>query len=244
MSQRWLGAGHDSRSTFLFLQEFLIMIRQSAIRTGLFGCALILGMACASAQTTFDFSSLPAGVIDGNPLDNAANMVTVNLTNSSVQATFSDPNASRDFVFTAFGGVAGLTAPVILSDTGGNGTATSDVLDITLSKAINALTFNFALGNGLTGGDTLDASLFNGSTLVGTETFIGNANDTGVFNLDGLSVTGVVLSASTSAANGINYATVNLEPATLAAVPEPSGWTLLGAGLIGIIALRRRQATS
>ena len=71
-----------------------------------------------------------------------------------------------------------------------------------------------------------------------------NSFDTGVFNLDGLSVTGVVLSASTSAANGINYATVNLEPATLAAVPEPSGWTLLGAGLIGIIALRRRQATS
>jgi len=224
------------------LQEFLIMIRHSDIRAGLLGGALVLGMACASAQTTFDFSSLPAGVVNGNPLDNAANAVTVNLTNSSVQATFSDPNASGDFVFTSFGGVPGLAAPVILSDTGGNGSSTSDVLDITLSQAISALTFNFALGNGLTGGDTLTASLFNGSTLVGTETFIGNANDTGVFSLDGPSVTSVALSASTSAANGINYATVNLEPVTLAAVPEPSGWALLGTGLLGLLALRRRQA--
>lgn len=234
------------------------MVRPLNICAATLACALAVVSGSSFAQTpTFDLTTVPTADLNtaaqtGVSLD-ANGISGIALTNSPVTATFSDPGSSGDFYFTTNGGVAGLSAPVILSDSGGNGTATSDVLNITFSQAIGSFAFNFGLGNiasTLAGsvipipGDTLNVSFLNSAgTVIGTQSLTTTtANDTGLFSYNGAfgAISGVSLSATTSAAEQgvLNYATVNIE-----AVPEPTTWALMAAGLLamGGIARRRRQ---
>jgi hypothetical protein len=226
-------------------KEFRIMIRHDKIRAALVAGALVLASSAAFGQSTFIFPSASSSVI-GTALDNGPNAVTVGLTGTTTTATFSDPNSSGDFVFTPYGGVGGLNAPVILSDTGGNGTSTADVLDVSFSQAIGSLQFVFGLGNAVgDGGDTLNVALFDNGVQVGSENVVGSvANDTGLFTLNGTQVTSLVITATSTAANAAaaNYASVNIEPA-----PEPTTWALMGVGLLaaaGVARRRQRQAAA
>lgn len=216
------------------------MASQFKLGATLAACALMLGSAPAFADPTFDFSTVPASVIDYTPLDNGPNAVTVGLTGGSgVTATFSDPNSSGNFYFSQYeaGFFPAWNQPVVLSETGSSG----DTLDISFSQAISAIQFNFSLGN-FTAGDYLNVAVYNGSNLVTnisdatTQTYSGNQYSTGLFDYNGTAFTSLVITGT-----GVNgdLASINLAP-----TPEPSVWGLMGVGLLAVAAVARRRRSA
>jgi hypothetical protein len=218
------------------------MASNSKLGAALAACALVVGSAPALAQDpTFNFSTVPASIIDNIPIDNGAtNAVTVGLTGGSgVTATFTDPNDSGNFYFSAYEAqfIQSSGAPVVLSETGSSG----DTLDISFSQAISAIQFGFSLGN-LTAGDFLNVAAYNGSTLVNTfssatnTTYGGNQWSTGLFDYEGAPVTNLVITGSVGAASGNDLASINITP-----TPEPATWGMLGLGLLTLVAVARRR---
>jgi len=224
------------------------MASQIKFGAALAACALTLGSTSAfGADPTFNFSNVPASAVDSVPLDdgtaasNAAGdggPVTVGLTgNSGVTATFTDPNNSGNFYFSAYeaGFFKAWNQPVVLSETGSSG----DTLDVSFSQAINGIQFDFSLGNA-TAGDKLNVALYNDGTLLQTisdattTTYVtGGQYSTGVFDYHGAAITNLVITG-TAVTNSL--ASINLAP-----VPEPTTWALMGLGLLAVAGVARRR---
>jgi len=117
----------------------------------------------------------------------------------------------------------------VLADPGTGG----DSLTLTFSQAITGLTFNFGIVDllGLNGDDTLSINdgLVNasfGSTLQNGDLFpSGTVNYT-----DAAGFTSVTISGPEQFAIGVSN------------VPEPASLAVLGGGLIGLAAMRRKRA--
>jgi len=217
------------------------MASKIKIGAALAAIALSLGSAPAFADPTFDFTTVPSSIVDNIPIDNGAtNAVTVGMIGApGVTATFTDPNSSGNFYFSAYeaGFFNAWNQPVVLSETGSSG----DTLNISFSQAIGSLEFNFSLGN-MTAGDLLNVAVYNGSTLVTTindattQTYSGNQFATGLFDYNGPAFTNLVITGT-----GVNgdLASINLAP-----TPEPSVWGLMGAGLLAVVAATRRRGSA
>ena len=223
------------------------MASQFKLGAAVAACALSLGTTSAlAADPTFNFSNAPSSIIDTTPIDDGTtNAVTVGLTGGSgVTATFTDPNNSGNFYFSQYeaGFFTAWNQPIVLSETGSSG----DTLDVSFSQAINAIQFNFSLGN-LKAGDYLNVALYNGSTLVetvndATTTVYSGTNQfsTGIFDYNGAAITNLVITGSVSPTTGDALASINLAPVSVP-VPEPATWALMGVGLSAVTRLARRR---
>jgi len=82
----------------------------------------------------------------------------------------------------------------------------------------------------------LTVTLHNGATLVGTDSFTPTLHD-GSGNFEGLaSITGIFNSVTLSYATFMAVDNVDAVP-----TPEPSAFTLLGSGLLGLAGIVRRR---
>jgi len=191
-----------------------------SIVAGLFLAAASLGIAHA---TTVDFRTLPSGTVVTNQY-------------GDFTASLSGGNASGDPTIAYYG--AGLSN----SPTAGT-YPTAQFLNIKFISAVDALSFIFN-DEDYNGGNewtTYDANnnvlesgiLDDAGTITVSATQFGN-NGISMISFDNGFVTGQ--SNWTQALSVLNY---NLAPQ--GAVPEPASFLLLGAGIVGFAASRRRR---
>lgn len=179
-------------------------------------CALLLAASSAGAEeTSYDFST------------EANNMVATPATIGP--ATFSSPSDPGAYVFGPNAGLFTDLGPYVLSSAG-----SAASLDITFLAEQSDLSFDFALGDffGLGGSDTLTITTNTGATATATAGLVGSdLYPEGSFS--SLGDLGDFTSVAISSAYPIVIA-------DLTSVPEPASILLVGAGLLGLGAVRRR----
>lgn len=191
------------------------MVRRVHAIAAIAACAISLGALPALAGA-YDFSAdATAGVVTP---------ATIGL------ATFSSPSDPGAYTFGPNGGLFSALGPFVLSSGG-----TTAVLDIAFAEDQHAVTFDFALGDFLAsgGGDVLTVTTNTGVVLPVTATLVGSD----FFPEASVSLSGV--SPFSSIAISSPYAIVI---ADLTSVPEPASMTLLGGGLLALMATRRRRS--
>jgi hypothetical protein len=140
-------------------------------------------------------------------------------------ATFSSPSDPGAFTFGPNGGTFTDLGPYVLSSAGVTAT-----LDITFATAQTGVTFDFALGDFFASGGS---DILTVTTSAGTVAQFTAAAVSGDFYPEGLAFLDNV-APFTSIALSSAY------PIALAPVPEPASMALLGSGLLGLLAARRR----
>ena len=178
--------------------------------------------ATPAAAQTYGFD-LGGGWFDGTPAT-IASQNGYNVTFSSTQ-----DGANGGFYIGNNGGLFTSLGNQVLVDPGLGG----DTLTLTFSQAITGVSFNFGLADllGLNNDDTL--SMTDGSV---AQTFGSTLQNGDLFPTGAAAFTdaGGFTSVSITAPEEFVIGLVN--------VPEPASLALLGAGLLGLSALRRRRA--
>lgn len=194
------------------------MVRRVHAIAAIAACAVISLGALPALAGTYDFSAdATAGVVTP---------ATIGL------ATFSSPSDPGAYTFGPNGGLFSALGPYVLSS--GGATAT---LDIAFAANQHAVTFDFALGDFLAsgGGDVLTVTTNTGVVLPVTA---------GLRGSDFYPEASVSLSGAgsfSSLAISSPYPIV-LADLTSVSVPEPASMTLLGGGLLALMATRRRRS--
>jgi hypothetical protein len=191
------------------------MVRRIHAATAVAACILSFAAAPAFAGTTlYDFSTAAKGSV---------------ATPATIQgATFSSPSDPGAYTFGPNAGLFSALGGSVLSSSGVVAT-----LDIGLPGGAKTITFNYALGDflGLGGGDTLTVTTNTGVTQTVTASLVGSD-----FFPEGSFISLGGLGDFTSVAITSAYPIVI---ADLTAVPEPASIVLVGAGLLGLGAVRR-----
>jgi len=182
-------------------------------------CALSFGASQSFAATTsYDFSS-----VSGSSTPESIGI-----------ATFSSPSDPGAYTFGSNGGLFSTLGSYVL---GANGTTATE-LDISFASPQTAVSFGFGLVDllALNGNDNLDVALNHGpphlfgTTIPGSDLF-----PQGTVTLTSIAYFTSVEITSANPANTIVIADLFL-------TPEPASMAVLGAGLAGLLAARRRRA--
>jgi len=183
-----------------------------AVAVLLFSAAL-----SARADAVYDFESTPSGTA-----------LPITLTSNGLTATFSG-SAS---VCSSAGLFTILSGNVVIQDLCAGGQ--SGALGMSFSQTLNSLSFDFATA---VGNSPLTVNLFEGATLVGTDTFTPTVNN-GSDDFQGVAtITGNFNSVRLSDADLLAFDNVDAVP-----TPEPGSLALLGSGFLGLAGIVRRRS--
>jgi hypothetical protein len=197
-----------------------------------------LALACLFTFTVAGAVASAATInFDEYPANN--NNVSITGLYNSLGVTFGGDNAGTwDGISKGDPGnwrLEGTNGPAFLGNNGQNNYETS----ISFATAVSSVTFDVSRSNGSNAGQTLKWFAYAGATLLGSATVtLGSINEWTQISLNFAGIDEVVLEGSSVAFSP--YGIDNLQFGT-AAVPEPLTLWLLGAGLICLAGLSRRQ---